>query len=992
MLAYSLRILIAALFVVYVIAGYAQDFSYKQFTTADGLSSNVVYSAFQDDKGYIWFCTNAGVSRFDGIRFQNYTVKDGLSDNEVFHAVQTRSGKILFITFNTKACYYDGQAFHNEKTDAWLKPSFPATVTLNEDEEGNLWTCDRGNPEIIYVFSEKRRSIQKLSALVKDSIIVVGDHAIDTLNAQENDRVSKEIHQLQVDNQRIIDAFPDIRSYVAFLKKNVQRLRKEHPSIPEGYLNKLFRQFAVRKFRFQEFSYPETGDLTWISHGNKGIFSCRNSFDASEKATAYLTNKNISYFFIDREGNYWFTSHGEGVFFLSAHGIKNYRSESDTPEIYSITGNRTHIISGKNNEVLFLEKATGEKFTLRLSSISTSSVYNRVRDLLLENSRLWVACDMGGSTFDFRNTWGFSNRTLLKKSIFSSPALKCLSRGAGGEIYVGTFISLLAIDRQFVEKKLTFKRITAVAEISPGNLLLGSVDGLHTYHEGNVTSYNNEDEAFRKSVTDIVIGKNGLQCVATSEVGLLLLKDQQYCRISSADSLPPHKRLASDICRKIFIDSSDHIWVCTNRGLSRVKVTSWKPLDYEVQQFTTDDGLLSNDVNDVYVDHDTVWIGTMSGLNMFRYDQIKRKGSLPLTYISNEDSINNRVFPFRTKITIGLQGISYESLGKIRYQYKLTGLDTEWQTTNRHEINYEVLPPGNYEFKAYSINRFGQQSAQAAVVSFAVLSPWWQTSWAYVSYSLSFAAVLLSTFYFVKRNLRMKEKARMRHQEQLQQLEMKALRSQMNPHFIFNTLNAIQKYILENDTDLSYRYLSKFSKLIRNFLENSRQPNITLQQELELLRSYMEMEALRFRNKFTYEIQLDAALDPDSINIPSMLIQPYVENAIWHGIQHKAGNGSVKISIRIVADGILKCSIEDNGIGRKMAREIAVRSDNWHQPVGMTITQQRLALINQRLKDTVNVNFIDLTDALSGKECGTIVEIIVIYSTKQQYEPESSNY
>jgi LytS/YehU family sensor histidine kinase len=303
-----------------------------------------------------------------------------------------------------------------------------------------------------------------------------------------------------------------------------------------------------------------------------------------------------------------------------------------------------------------------------------------------------------------------------------------------------------------------------------------------------------------------------------------------------------------------------------------------------------------------------------------------------------------------------------------------------------------VLPPGSYELQVYAVNRFGQKSARPALASFTVLHPWWQTGWAYLAYCATFTSLISGTVFFAKRRSRLKEKARMKHRKQLQHLELKALRSQMNPHFIFNTLNAIQKYVLENDADQSYRYLSKFARLIRNFLENSRHTKITLRQELDLLQSYIEMEALRFRNKFAYELWIDPVLDPDTMAIPSMLIQPYVENAIWHGIQHKHGIGHVKISIHYLEPGVFRCCIEDNGIGRRKAKEIEGQAYTRHQPVGMTITRKRLKLINQGLKNRLSVNFIDLTESASGEECGTIVELLITYSTKQYDSVKSSDH
>lgn len=964
--------------ILVTVTGYlchAQDFSYKQFTTEDGLSSNVVYSAFQDRQGYIWFCTDAGVSRFDGIRFQNYTTKDGLSDNEVFKAAQTRAGKILFVTFNGKICYYDNGVIHNAKTDVWLREPFPASGALYQDKGGVFW----GRPDVdsvIYTFNENEKRISQFPAISGDSMTIITNEGIDTVCLREKAILAGKITQFTTRYKQVIQSFQDIRSFRAFFGDYLEYLRYEHPSIPLPHLRYIFDGHSNPRFRFAEFSYPAADDRIWLAHGNNGIVSCKYPFNPHEKPVAYLQKKNVSHFMIDKEGNYWFTSSGEGVFFLSAHDIRNYRSGSDTPEVYSVTGNRTHIIAGKNNEIFMLNKTTAKKITFKINDITPGAIYNRVKDLLLQEQKLWIACDISCSIFDLSQNEEPRDLSLVYPPL-SASAVKCFSKGANGRIYIGTHSKLLAADNRHRFSALADKRITAVVEISPDSLLIGSTDGLHVYSYGRTNLFSNAP-MLNQRITDIEKIKDGWACVAIGEAGLILLKGRQYFPITAADNVPLHQRLAGDICRKIFVDDLKNIWVCTNQGLCCVTITSWAPLRYSIQRFTADDGLLSNDVNDVYVSNDTVWVGTMGGLNMFRKDRIKQRGSLPLIYISNSDSLNERSFRFGTKITIRLQGISYESLGKVRYLYKLTNLNTEWQRTDKHDIYYEILPPGNYMLQVYAINRFGQLSVAPAKLSFTVLPPWWQTRWAYLCYVIGFASVMSGTIFSVKRNLRLKEITRTKHREQLMQLELKALRAQMNPHFIFNTLNTIQKYILENDTEASYRYLSKFSRLIRSFLETSHQASITLQQELELLRSYMEMEALRFRNKFSYEIRVDQALEASLINIPSMLIQPYVENAIWHGIQHKSGSGMICISVSHVKDGVLKCSIEDNGIGRRKAKEVEAQSDTQHHSVGMTITRQRLELINQKLRDGVSVNLIDLAE--NDPDCsGTIVELTITY-------------
>lgn len=965
---------------------YSQEYSYKQYTTADGLPSNVVYAAFQDSLGYIWFCTNAGVSRFNGISFHNFTVEDGLSDNEVFGAFQTGSGKIWFRTFSNKLCYYENGSFHNHKTDPWLNSSFGGLRLPFIDSEGRGWSRDYIDA-FVYVLNEKNRSVERVPYRLKDSTtIIVTAREIDTILLSEEREVSAKIYGFLDKNKDAVDRLPDALSYFSFIRTFINALHKEHPSLSLYYLYLAYiSSNPVFRFKLHDLILPaDRKDRSyWLTHGNKGIIKGKDLFNLQDQPEVYLPNRNINNVMVDKEGNYWFTSPTEGVFFLNAHAVKTHNPGKEDAEIYSVTGNANHIICGNNNEVLFIDRKTGNKFSWVYDLVKNSSAYNRIKDMLIDgDDRCWLASDIGISCIRFSN--GKVQRIYPSNSLTSHNqeyvgAMKALAHGLGNKVYFGSHASLYSIEPDFTLKKIAHKRITAIVEIEDGALLVGSTDGLHLFKDNKLIPYPDKKYDLTQHITDLSRSRTGFVCAATNDRGLIVKKGTEFFNITASDTL---NRLTSNICRKVFIDSTNDIWACTNKGLCKLSITSWQPFTYKVQQFTTDDGLISNDVNDVYVSNDTVWVATSEGLSYFRQSEVKTEGSIPLIYISRADTLMNRTFPHRTKIAIGLEGISFESLGKLRYRYRIKGLYQDWRYTDRNQLLYDVLPPGRYELEVYSINRFGQESNEPATVSFSIAAPWWATGWAYALYFFTAVAILIVAFMLVRHNSRRKERARMKHIQQLQQLELKALRSQMNPHFIFNTLNAVQKYILENDKEASYRYLTRFSKLIRSFLENSRQTTISLKDELELLRSYMEMEALRFRNKFTYEINIDPSLDPASIYIPSMLIQPYVENAIWHGIQHKQANGFVKLSVQDLGGNVLKCIVQDNGIGRKKAGEIESASGNQHQPVGMTITQQRLEIINERLKQ-VSVNFIDIGDDAPGSGTGTIVELIVTYLTKK---------
>lgn len=209
---------------------------------------------------------------------------------------------------------------------------------------------------------------------------------------------------------------------------------------------------------------------------------------------------------------------------------------------------------------------------------------------------------------------------------------------------------------------------------------------------------------------------------------------------------------------------------------------------------------------------------------------------------------------------------------------------------------------------------------------------------------------------------------------QVSEMEMKALRAQINPHFLFNCMNSINRMILEGENENASQYLAKFSKLIRSILENAESSRVSLQSELALLESYIQLETLRFKGKIHYKITLDDSVHPDTTYLPSMVLQPFVENAIWHGLMHKSGNqkGEVEISVR-EKEGRLYCVIEDNGVGREKARELSDKSVLKTKSMGLKITEERLRLLSKQGWEKL-VNIIDLKDSFNNP-LGTRVEI-----------------
>lgn len=236
---------------------------------------------------------------------------------------------------------------------------------------------------------------------------------------------------------------------------------------------------------------------------------------------------------------------------------------------------------------------------------------------------------------------------------------------------------------------------------------------------------------------------------------------------------------------------------------------------------------------------------------------------------------------------------------------------------------------------------------------------------------------------FRERRIRMAERKRFQHEMQIATNELKALRAQMNPHFIFNSLNSIQHYIINNDEAEAIKYLSKFSRLIRAILNNSEKTSVILREELEGLKLYLDLETMRFEGKIQYEIVVDKNVDVDYLRIPSLLIQPYVENAILHGLVPKDGNGKLTVKLK-EEDGYLICSIIDDGIGIKKSQELKSQSLSAHKhtSMGMRISNERLDILNRIHQSTLSMRIKDLVSN-EGKVIGTQVDIFIPLNEKE---------
>ena len=420
------------------------------------------------------------------------------------------------------------------------------------------------------------------------------------------------------------------------------------------------------------------------------------------------------------------------------------------------------------------------------------------------------------------------------------------------------------------------------------------------------------------------------------------------------------------------------IWCTSNKGVSYIEFYDEDFNDFSISNIRSSEGLLGDEVNDIAVLNDTVYIATNEGISFFDsgVDFINREP--PPVYITsvrvnNKDTLVYGHPDFKydnNNLHIGFNAISFKSNEKIKYYYRLiSGNDTLSSTTTNREVEFLRLHPGDYNFSVIAMNNSGIWSDVPATYSFCILPAWWGTWWFMMLLAI---IVLAAVFIFYKFRIR-KLKYDFEMERRQASLQLTAMRAQMNPHFIFNVMNSIRNYMQNHDMKSAEKYLTSFSRLVRYTLDNSEVQEVTLDEELLAIRNYAELEMQRFDNGFDFSIQCEEGIDLTETKMLSMLLQPYLENAIKHGISRAKCRGKIRIDIRKHNDSIV-IAVEDNGVGVEEAINWNRLHDGNHVSHGTTINLERIKAYNKVYNRKITTRVIHLKDN-DGNSSGTRVEV-----------------
>jgi two-component sensor histidine kinase len=455
----------------------------------------------------------------------------------------------------------------------------------------------------------------------------------------------------------------------------------------------------------------------------------------------------------------------------------------------------------------------------------------------------------------------------------------------------------------------------------------------------------------------------------------------EFRNITLEDPLPPLFTVQAD--------KNQNLWMGTSKGVYRWKFDANR-LPLVTEHFGRAEGFEGIEVCTnavVACDNGSVWFGTVAGVSVSNPSSEDVTLKPPVVYIDQphlfyrsfselplRHYINKWSEPADTLVltmdqnhlSFSLHAINLQLPEDILYSHFLEGMEDTWSPFDENTtVSYSNLPPGTYTLRVRACVR-GQACAEARPVNIRILAPFWQKTWFILCALIGGLLVLVTAFVFAVKRVKQRAKEkneRLRLERDVIDLEQKALRLQMNPHFIFNTLNSIQGLIAQQDNKTARLYLARFSRLMREILENSREDAITFEEEFETLRTYVEL------HKFTLNVQVELDIDCDDElldhPLPPLLLQPFVENAILHGI---VPQGEGRISIRAaVRENQVEITIEDNGIGRAAS---AANKPFSHKSAGLEVTRSRLSLLHA----SDNEEFFTVSDVIPH---GTRVSILL---------------
>jgi ligand-binding sensor domain-containing protein len=992
---------------------------FQHLNDAQGLSHNRVWAITQDKYGLIWVGTQDGLNRFDGYKVDVFRKEPGDKNSLPANYVRclfTDSHGVVWVGTGNGLAYYDYrsnsfQSFFRGKGEDSL-PGNSISV-IKEDAFGILWI---GTNTGLCSFNIKHKRFQRF--LHDDHANSISSDHIRDIDFDPDGAMwittGKGLNRLDLSTMRFTSFFHDPRDGTTLSGNILTQIAMDKDGNIWTSVNETvyLECFNTRTHQVKHFTNLTEKESRIPNNSPRDIFIDRKGrlWVGTDQAGLYLflPDKNIFYQFkadfldlnkLQSNSVIGVYEDNANMIWLGTHdGVERFNPEESKFILYrpkSITSLQLannavqaiaedpsqHLWIGTFNGIFILDRKTGAFTNYQFEPNDPHTLSNNVVQSLCrdKSGNMWVGTMGGLNLFDpvhkrFRRF--YTKKDDVRGIAFIHSIVSCKN----GDLFFGGQggLSKFDFDHDSVQH-LSDETVNVIFEDNREILWIGIGGGGGA--GGGLIKYNRatgKRERFSNIVNDTSsLPSNFVVSVAQDHKGVIWIGTESgLCRFnettktftSFSEKNGPRKGQVT----QLLVDDKNRIWMSVPGGISMLNESRTKFTNYDPA-----DGLQGRESagRTVVKTHDGyLCYGGRNGFNIFHPDSLRINNFIPpvvfkrIMIFGEELKIDSSFAGLKTIklsykqnfFSLEFAALNYDHPEKNQYDYQLIGFDKKvvHNGTNR-VFSYTNVPPGNYTLKVTASNNDDVWNKAGFELELIIIPPFWATWWFKTIAALVLAGSVLLFFKLRENRIRKEEARQTAINKQIAEIKMMALRSQMNPHFIFNSLNSIQHFITTHEKEEALNYLSKFSKLIRKILENSRQNTVSVSNELELLQLYIQLEQLRFSNKFDYHISVDDSIDIENTEIPPLLIQPYIENAIQHGLINKNSKGDLWLSLQR-NNGLLICKIEDNGIGRERAQEIEQKKVSRHVAMGIKVTNERISTLSALLDYKIEVVIEDL--------------------------------
>ncbi|MBC8753911.1 histidine kinase [Kordia sp. YSTF-M3] len=917
----------------------------------DGLPDIEFYNIVEDAKKFIWLAADKGLYRYDGREYKHFS-HPKQRGNAVFGTLEDHQGRIWCNNIT-------GQFFYVKDDKLYL------FIDLSQILNGELSQFKVTATQLL-VFTGKKIVIinlkdKKTKELFNENVSRVG------LAFKAGD------HYLYTEGNQIVktnDAFQKIDSLYIDIYDNypIESIAKLPSIVSNGSVSfchfirnseNIFYQFDIEKKKIQKIEVPLAlkrriinqvffkDDAIWVAT-DFGISIFRLQENKLVLKQHFLDDFFVTKIMIDSNENYWVTTKGDGIFVIPSIGVFKYKLPNNAININKLKnlGNST-ILYGTKKGIIATFNLDNSDFKV----LDSSSAYRISEITENKNDSEFIIVKEDAA---FR--YNINSKELKKIDALIVFGAKSLSKVAGLGYVLSSYKAAVLLDDNFeIISKLVNKRsYTNYYSETTKQLYIGTVEGFFVFDEQlqqSEITYNGDSIA----VISITQSKDNTLWVSTFKNGIFEIKDTKVVTNYNTSN-----GLLSNNTGVLQCDGHQ-LWITTEKGIQLLN------MDTRVfQNLTRKNGIPSYRISDIEILENSVLFSSNFGIFGLYKDKVFKAPQREYIYFTDiiVNEISQPIKPSYTlnynenKIRFNFNVNGFQSAINTRYEYRLLGLDSTWRNLKEqiNYVNYSSLPSGNYTFQVKIVD----QADTLESIAFSIATPIWKRWWFFLLVISVVGIIIYSIFTSKIRKLKIKQNEILQKEivnKQLVLSQLENLRSQMNPHFIFNALNSIQEYIVLNEKELASSFLIKFSRLIRIYLEHSRESEVTLSQELNALNIYLELEKNRFEDLLDYSIQVSKNINSNEIKIPSLFIQPYVENALKHGLLHKKKDRMLKIDFYMnETKDVLFCEVTDNGIGVEASKELNKNRQPLHRSFATSANERRVALLNTNrdLKITVS--------------------------------------